>query len=81
MDSFDKLRGFICDSPKGQVFDSLLAVELGIDVYQTFWAAHCDMNEGLTFEDLVVGFITDIYEHVGLDGDDIEALVSTVADG
>lgn len=81
MVSFEKLRGFICDSHKGQVFDSLLAVELGLDVYETFWAAHCDSNEGLTFEDLVVGFITDIYEIVGIEGDDIEALVSTVADG
>ena len=80
MASFQELRNFICESHKGQVFDSLLAVELGLDHYEAFWVAHCDMNDGLNFEDKVVGFITDIYGYIGFEGDDIEQLVSTVAD-
>ena len=79
MTSFEELRSFLHESDKGQVFDSLIAVELGLDVYETFWQAHQDMGEGMNFEDLVVGFLTDIYEYIG-DGTDIEELVSSVAD-
>ena len=77
--TFKELRSFLRESPKGAVFDSLIAVELGLDCYETYWAAHCDMNEGLVFEDLVVGFLTDIYETIG-EGADIDDLVSQVAD-
>jgi len=77
--SFDELRSFLHESDKGAVFDSLIAVELGLDHYETYWAAHRDMYQGLSFEDLVVGFLSDIYELIG-DGADIDALVSQVAD-
>ena len=79
MTSFEELRSFLHESDKGAVFDSLIAVELGLDHYETFWSAHCDMYQELSFEDLVVGFLTDIYELIG-DGADIDALVSQVAD-
>ena len=79
MTSFEELRSFLHESDKGRVFDSLIAVELGLETYETFWQAHNDMSEGLTFEELVVGFLTDIYEYIG-DGTDIEELVSSVAD-
>ena len=79
MASFEELRSFLHESDKGSVFDSLIAVELGLEHYETFWQAHVDMNQGLSFEDLVVGFLTDIYEYIG-DGADIDALVSQVAD-
>jgi hypothetical protein len=79
MTSFEELRSFLHESDKGAVFDSLIAVELGLDHYETFWAAHVDMNQDLDFEALVVGFLTDIYEMIG-DGADIDALVSQVAD-
>ena len=78
--TFKDLRSFLRESPKGAVFDSLIAVELGLDQYETFWAAHCDMYSGLIFEDQVVGFLTDIYELIG-EGADIDDLVSQVADG
>jgi hypothetical protein len=78
MTSFEELRSFLHESDKGQVFDSLIAVELGLETYETFWQAHNDMNEGKSFEDLVVSFLTDIYEYIG-DGADIDALVSQVA--
>jgi len=79
MTSFDELRTFLHESDKGKVFDSLIAVELGLDHYQTYWKAHCDMNEEIAFENLVVNFLTDIYDYIG-DGADIDALVSTVTD-
>ena len=78
MTSFEELRSFLHESDKGSVFDSLIAVELGLDHYETFWSAHCDMNPELNFEELVVGFLSDIYDYIG-DGADIEALVSQVA--
>ena len=77
--TFKELRLFLHESPKGAVFDSLIAVELGLDQYETFWAAHCDMYPGLHFEDQVIGFLTDIYEMIG-EGADIDDLVSQVAD-
>lgn len=79
MTSFEELRSFLQESDKGQVFDSLIAVELGLETYETFWQAHNDMYEDKNFEDLVVSFLTDIYEYIG-DGADIDALVSSVAD-
>ena len=78
MTSFEELRAFLHESDKGAVFDSLIAVELGLDYYETFWQAHCDMNDDLDFENLVVGFLTDIYDYIG-EGADIDALVSQVA--
>ena len=77
--TFEELRSFLRESDKGSVFDSLIAVELGLDHYETYWAAHCDMSPDLDFENLVVGFLTDIYEMIG-EGADIDALVSQVAD-
>ena len=79
MISFEELRSFLHESDKGAVFDSLIAVELGLDHYETYWAAHCDMSPEMDFESLVVGFLTDIYEMIG-EGTDIDALVSQVAD-
>ena len=79
MTSFEELRSFLHESDKGRIFDSLIAVELGLDHYETYWIAHCDQNPSLNFEDRVVGFLTEIYEYIG-EGADIDALVSQVAD-
>ena len=76
--TFEELRSFLHESDKGQIFDSLIAVELGVETYETFWQAHVDMNENMSFEDLVVGFLVDIYDFIG-EGADIDALVSQVA--
>lgn len=69
------LRNFLCESGKGQVFDSLLCVELGLEEYGAFWQAHQDMNPGETFEEHVVGFICEVHEFIGFDGDEIEKVV------
>ena len=73
--NLQELREFICESEKGQVLDSLICVELGLEEYGAFWQAHQDMNAGLSFEDQVVGFLVDLHEHIGFDGDEVEKVV------
>ena len=71
-----ELRDFICESPKGQVLDSLICVELGLEEYEIFWQAHQDMNPELSFEDTVVQFLIDVHDYIGFAGDDIEKVVA-----
>ena len=35
------------ESPKGQVVDSLIATEVGLLDYETWWQAHLDVSEPL----------------------------------
>ena len=72
-----ELREFICESERGQIFDSLVCVELGLDDYEAIWAAHQDMHEGLTFEDSVVKFLMDVHDYIGFSADDIEKVLVT----
>ena len=74
--SLQEFRDFICESPKGQVFDSLVAVELGLDVYEAAWDAHQDMCESDSFESLVVEFLKDLHDYIGFTGDEIEKVVA-----
>lgn len=69
-------REFICETPKGQVFDSLVAVEIGLDEYEAAWEAHRDMYEGGTFEDVVVQFLIELHDYIGFTGDELERVVS-----
>ena len=71
-----EFRDFICETPKGQVFDSLIAVELGLDEYEAAWDAHRDMSETDCFEDMVVEFLMDLHDYVGFTGDEIEKVVA-----
>ena len=71
------LREFICDSERGQIFDSLVCVELGLEEYDAFWAAHQDMNNGMAFEDSVVKFLMDLHDYIGFSADDIENVLVT----
>ena len=71
-----ELREFICESEKGQVFDSLICVELGLEVYEAAWFAHQDMNPDLNFEDAVVGFLMDIHDYIGFSGEEIEKVLA-----
>lgn len=77
---FEELRSFLQETTKGQVFDSLICVELGLEAYRAAWDAHCDMaiDEG---EDdshvVVVGFLTDIADYIGVDSDFEKALVES----
>ena len=71
-----EFREFICETPKGQVFDSLVAVELGLDEYEAAWDAHQDMSDYDTFEGTVVDFLIALHDYIGFTGDEIEKIVS-----
>ena len=71
-----EFREFICETPKGQVFDSLIAVELGLDEYEAAWDAHQDMSDYDTFEGMVVNFLISLHDYIGFTGDEIEKIVS-----
>ena len=43
--SLEELRAFLHEADKGQILDSLFAVELGLDQYAAFWDAHQDSND------------------------------------
>ena len=45
--TFDEFRQFMWETEKGQVVDSLIAVEVGIETYETWWEAHLDFYESL----------------------------------
>ena len=68
--TFEDLRAFMWESPKGQVVDSLIAVEIGLDDYATFWQAHCDFvaDTGEDYEehDLVLDFLVEIADMIDL---------------
>lgn len=74
--NLQEFRDFICETPKGQVFDSLIAVEIGLDEYEAAWDAHQDMSDSDTFEGMVVEFLIDLYEYIGFSGEEIEKVVA-----
>ena len=71
-----EFREFICETPKGQVFDSLVAVELGLDEYEAAWDAHAEMGEGEPFEDVVIQFLMELHDYIGFDGEELEKVAT-----
>ena len=45
--TFEEFRQFMWESPKGQVVDSLIATEVGLLDYETWWTAHLDVLDHL----------------------------------
>lgn len=43
--SFEALRDFLREDPRGQIFDSLIAVEIGLEDYEVSWLAYQDWLE------------------------------------
>ena len=43
--SLEALREFLCEDPRGQIFDSLIAVEIGLEDYEVSWQAYQDWLE------------------------------------
>lgn len=74
--NLQEFRDFICETPKGQVFDSLVAVELGLDEYEAAWDVHAEIGKGEPFEDVVVEFLVDLHDYIGFTGDEIEKVVA-----
>lgn len=68
--TFDEFREFMWESPKGQVVDSLIATEVGLLDYETWWQAHLDVSEHLgltsTQDDLIFEFLIGVAEIINL---------------
>jgi len=64
--TFDELREAMYMSNEGQVLDSYIAVEIGLDDYRACWDAHQDLYEdaGTTADDqtIMTLFLQEIYE-------------------
>ncbi len=76
--NFKELRSFICESDRGRVFDSLIAVELGLEEYQCAWNAHCDMNPHGKDNDIIVSFLVDVADYIGVADTDFDKVLASV---
>lgn len=76
--NFEELRSFLCESARGRVFDSLIAVELGLDEYQAAWNAICDMNPNAETNDIIVEFLVDVGDYIGVGDADFEKVLASV---
>jgi hypothetical protein len=70
--TFDELRTFLHESTQGRVFDSLICVEIGLDEYNAAWDAHVDMSEADDFHDVIVAFLSDVADYIGVSDCDFE---------
>ena len=83
--SFADFRAFMQESPKGQVVDSLIAVEVGLLDYETWWTAHLDvaeyMGETSSQDDMIFEFLIGVAELIGLAdaSDDIDKILGAHA--
>lgn len=68
--TFQELRDFMWETAKGQVVDSLIAVEIGLLDYETFWEAHLDFYDSLKEthkeDDLILDFLVAIAEFLDM---------------
>ncbi len=76
--NFEALRSFLCESDRGRVFDSLIAVELGLEEYECAWQAHADMNPHGETNDVIVGFLIDVGDYIGVGDSDFEKVLASV---
>ena len=83
--TFSEFREFMWETPKGQVVDSLIATEVGLEVYSTWWEAHLDFYEtlGETHEehDVILDFLVGTAELLDLAeaSDDIDKVLGAHA--
>ena len=76
--NFKELRSFLCESDRGQVFDSLIAVELGLDEYECAWNAICDINSDAKTDDIIVEFLVDVGDYIGIGDADFDKVLAGV---
>ncbi len=83
--TFEEFRAFMWETPKGQVVDSLIAIEVGIQDYYTFWEAHLDfletMQESHEQNDVILEFLVAVAEMIDLAeaSDDIDKVLGELA--
>ena len=76
--NFEELRVFLAQSERGQVFDSLVCVELGLDEYQAAWSAHQDMAEYNEKEDeTIVRFLMDLSDYLEVNNEDFDKVLES----
>ena len=68
--TFQEFRAFMWESPKGQVVDSLIATEVGLLDYETWWQAHLDVSEHLgdtsSQDDFIFEFLIGVADMIDL---------------
>ncbi len=76
--NFEELRTFLAQSERGQVFDSLVCVELGLDEYQAAWSAHQDMAGYNEKEDeTIVRFLMDLSDYLEVNNEDFDKVLAS----
>ena len=68
--TFQEFRAFMWESSKGQVVDSLIATEVGLLDYETWWQAHLDVSEHLgetsSQDDFIFEFLIGVADMIDL---------------
>ena len=81
---FEEMRSFICETDKGQLVDSLIAVEIGLQDYETLWAAHCDLQSVIPHPDApdsyVVSFLIEMAEYLDFHEVDFDKILGASVD-
>jgi len=76
--TFEELREFLWESQRGQVFDSLICVELGLDEYKAAWDAHKDMSSlDELSEDIIIRFLVDVAEYLEINNEDFDKVLES----
>ena len=83
--TFEAFREFMWETPKGQVVDSMIALEVGLETYKTWWEAHNDfyetLGENLEEHDMILDFLVGTAELLDLASasDDIDKVLGAHA--
>ena len=68
--TFQEFRDFMWESDKGKVVDSLIATEVGLLDYETWWQAHLDVSEHLgetsSQDDFIFEFLVGVAELISM---------------
>ena len=77
--TFEELRSAMSRSNEGQVLDSFIAVEIGMDDYEASWDAHNDIYEesGVEADEetIVTMFLQEVYDMLEIEEDEFEKVL------
>lgn len=77
--NFTELREFLWESERGQILDSLICVELGLQEYEVAWAAHKDMAEpGEDVDDVIIQFLVNLADFIEVNNEDFDKILASV---
>ena len=73
-----ELREFLWEPQRGQVFDSLICVELGLEEYGSAWDAHKDMSDSDDDDtDIIVRFLVDVADYLEINNEDFDKVLES----